>query len=272
MKPIIQFIAPVLLVVMFFGFFIFSSKVPAGYEAILVDMYGQNGVKDMPLVTGRVFYNPVTKDLVQYPVFVQTKDYDQFSVNAKDGATFTVDPTIGYRIKAGSSPLIYEKYRKDIDDITDVVMLQLVKDAFRTVINKYSTDEILSKRAEIESDIGSILKETAGSDGIVIENLTSGLQYPETIIKSIDAKNEAVQEAQKVENQLRIAEADAKIRTTKAEAEAKSLLIQARAESEANQLKQKAITPLLIQQQYIEKWDGKLPVYGTTPTLFKTIE
>jgi len=151
-------------------------------------------------------------------------------------------------------------------------MLQLVKDAFRLVINKYTTDEMLSKRSDIENDIGNILKETAGADGIIIENLTSGLQYPESIIKSIDAKNQAVQEAQKVENQLRIAEADAKIRTTKAEAEAKSLLIQARAESEANQLKQKAITPLLIQQQYIEKWDGKLPVYGTTPTLFKTIE
>jgi len=272
MKTIIQFIALGLLPIMFFGFFIFSSKVPAGYEAILVDMYGQNWVKDMPLVTGRVFYNPITKDLVQYPVFVQTKDYDSFTVNAKDGATFTVDPTIGYRIKAGSSPAIYEKYRKDIDDITDVVMLQLVKDAFRLVINKYTTDEMLSKRSDIENDIGNILKETAGADGIIIENLTSGLQYPESIIKSIDAKNQAVQEAQKVENQLRIAEADAKIRTTKAEAEAKSLLIQARAESEANQLKQKAITPLLIQQQYIEKWDGKLPVYGTTPTLFKTIE
>jgi hypothetical protein len=28
---------------------------------------------------------------------------------------------------------------------------------------------------------------------------------------------------------------------------------------------------MLIQQQFIEKWDGKLPVYGQVPQLFKGI-
>ena len=27
----------------------------------------------------------------------------------------------------------------------------------------------------------------------------------------------------------------------------------------------------LVQQQMIQKWDGKLPVYGTVPTLFRDI-
>ena len=31
----------------------------------------------------------------------------------------------------------------------------------------------------------------------------------------------------------------------------------------------KTLTPLLLQQQWIEKWDGKLPVYGQVPMLFK---
>jgi hypothetical protein len=37
------------------------------------------------------------------------------------------------------------------------------------------------------------------------------------------------------------------------------MLIQARAEAEANKLKQSTLTPMLIQQQWIEKWDGALP-------------
>lgn len=93
-------IVAVIALLFFIGSFLSSSKVPAGYEAILVNQYSQAGVQDTPLVTGRVYYNPFTQDLVKYPVFVQTKDYEPFEVTAKDGSKFTVDPTISYRIKA----------------------------------------------------------------------------------------------------------------------------------------------------------------------------
>lgn len=33
----------------------------------------------------------------------------------------------------------------------------------------------------------------------------------------------------------------------------------------------KALTPQILEQMWIEKWDGRLPVYGTVPTLFKDI-
>jgi hypothetical protein len=49
------------------------------------------------------------------------------------------------------------------------------------------------------------------------------------------------------------------------------LIIQAKAEAEANRLRQQSLTELLVQQQFIEKWDGKLPVYGTAPALIKNI-
>ena len=39
-----------------------------------------------------------------------------------------------------------------------------------------------------------------------------------------------------------------------------------------NKLKQQTITPLLIQLEYINKWDGKLPVYGQVPQMFKNIQ
>lgn len=39
----------------------------------------------------------------------------------------------------------------------------------------------------------------------------------------------------------------------------------------ANELKQRSLSPLLIQQQFIEKWDGKTPLYGNVPTFFKNV-
>lgn len=265
MKALIASIVVIFLI--WFVSFMSSSKVPAGYEAILVNSYGQQGVQDMPLVTGRVYYNPFTQDLITYPVFVQTKDYDEFTVNAKDGSVFKVDPTISYKIEAGATPLIYQKYRKEIREITDVVMLQMVKDSFRMVINQYTTDEIISKRGEIEAGIEKAIRESAGKDKITIERLTSGLRYPESIEASIASKNQAVQEAQKVENQLRVAEANAKIQTTNAEANAKARIIEAEANAKAIEIQSKAVQSQggadYIKLQWIKevgaKWNGQLP-------------
>ena len=48
-------------------------------------------------------------------------------------------------------------------------------------------------------------------------------------------------------------------RSATATGEAQALLVRAKAEAEANRLKQSALTPMLIQQEWIQKWDGKLP-------------
>ena len=78
---------------------------------------------------------------------------------------------------------------------------------------------------------------------------------------AVNAKNKAVQEAMKVENELRVAEA-----------QAKKLIVEAESEKKTNEHKQQSLTPLLIQQQFIEKWDGKTPLYGSVPTFFKNVQ
>jgi len=57
-----------------------------------------------------------------------------------------------------------------------------------------------------------------------------------------------VQEAQRVENELKIAEA-----------EARKKIVAAEAEKQANELRTQALTPAILQQMWIEKWDGTLP-------------
>jgi len=106
----------------------------------------------------------------------------------------------------------------------------------------------------------------------MIQQFTSNLVYPKTFVDAINAKNNAVQQALKAENDVKTAEANAKIKVATAEGNAKAMLTNAKAESEAYRLKQQTLTTLLIQQQFIEKWDGKLPVYGEVPQLFKGIQ
>lgn len=235
------------------------TRIDAGHEGILIKQYGTDkGVQDVSLVTGRVWYNPWTEDVEQYATFVQTVDYDAFNVNAKDGSEFIVDPTLSYNIVSGNSPKIFTKYRKDLEEVSKTTIFNYVKDAFRLQMNKYTTDEIVSNREKFETDVQKTLSDVLDKEGFKLEQLTSGLKYPQTIVDAVNSKNKAVQEAMKVENELRVAEA-----------QAKKLIVQAEAEKKANELKQSSLTPLLIQQQFIDKWDGQTPLYGNAPILFK---
>lgn len=251
-----------ILIVLSILFFASScTRIDAGHEGILVKLYGtEKGVQDINLVTGRVFYNPLTEAVYEIPTFVQTVDYQPFTVNAKDGSVFVVDPTISFRVMDGKSPQIFKKYRKNIDEIINTTIFNYVKDAFRIQFNTYTTDSIISKRQAFENSVQTFLLEELTREGFNLEQLTSGIQYPEVITQAIDAKNRAVQEAMRVENELKVSEANAR-----------KLIVQAEAESRANQLRQQSLTPLLIQQQFIEKWDGKTPLYGSSPTFFKNV-
>lgn len=229
----------------------FSSctRIDAGHEGIKVNLYGSNkGVDNVELCTGMVWFNPVTERVYEYPTFVQTVDYDPFTINAKDGSEFTVDPTLSIKMIDGSSPAIFKKYRKSVEDIINSTLYNYTKDAFRVQLNKFTTDEIVSKREEVEKAIEMQLREELTKEGFNLEQLTSGLKYPQSIVDAVNAKNKAVQEAQRVANELEI---------VKAEAEKK--IVAAQAEKEANELRTKALTPAILQQQWIEKWSGDVP-------------
>lgn len=97
-----------------------SERIDAGSEGILVNLYGSDkGVDDVSLVTGRVWYNPFTEEVYEYPTFVQTIDYPAFTINAKDGSEFTVDPTVSLKMVDGNAPRVFKKYRKELKDIVN---------------------------------------------------------------------------------------------------------------------------------------------------------
>lgn len=54
-----------------------------------------------------------------------------------------------------------------------------------------------------------------------------------------------------------------------AQAEARKLIVLAESEAKANEPRKLSLNPLLIQQQFIEKWDSKTPIYGNAPLSLK---
>lgn len=258
MKTINFLLSAVLLMIAFTSC---NERIDAGHEGLLVKMYGSDkGVQDVVLVTGRVWYNPFTEDVFEVPTFVQTVDYEAFAVNAKDGSQFTVDPTISLKVESGKSAAIFTKYRKPLNEVVENTISNHIKDVYRIEFNKFTTDEIISNRERFEDGVQRKMQEFFTKEGFILEQLTSGIKPPASITQAIEAKNAATQKAQQSENELRVVEANAK-----------KMIVQAEAEAKANDLKQRTLTPLLIQQQFIEKWDGKTPLYGTSPINFKNV-
>lgn len=217
--------------------------IDAGCEGILVNLYGsERGVDDVSMVTGRVFYNPATQEVYEYPTYVQTIDYEPFTINAKNGSEFKVDPNV-------DAPKVFRKYRKELTDVINDPVFKYVKDACRIEINKFTTDQIVSNREAVEQAIEKRLSKLLDKEGFVLDQFTSGLQYPKTIVEAVDAKNRAIQLAQKAANEVQVAEAKKKIVVAEAIVNA-------------------SLTPLLLKKQWIEKWSGHLPkVTGNSSTL-----
>ena len=249
------------------------KRIEAGFEGINVYLYGDSkGIDGVSLVTGAVWYNPITTTVYQYPTHIITVDYKAFDINAKDGSSFTVDPTISVKIIDGKSPEVFKKYRKsDINDVINTTLYNYVKNAFRIQLNNYTTDELVSKREEFEKAIEARLTEELRKENFQLDQMTSGLQYPQSLIKAIDSKNAAVQEALRISNEVASIEAEAKKKVAEAKGVADALKIKGDAEADYNKKIATSLSILIIQQNLIEKWDGKLPTYGEVPTLFKSV-
>ncbi len=250
-------------VVAFLGILLISKScttVDASHEGIKVSKIGSDrGASDIENVTGWIFYNPLTSFIEQYPTFTQTKDFDSFQVSAKGGTLFKIDPTLNYHLVKGQGANVYRKYRKELPDIENNILRTIVYNAYRDVANSFSPDSLVNNRAAFEAQVEARLQKSLSDDGFSFEQITSGLMPPESLQAMIDAKNTAVQNGLRLRNQVESEKASAEIAVTKANGIAQAKVIEATAEARANELKQKTLTPMLIQQQWISKWNGQLP-------------
>lgn len=226
----------------------------------------QGTLKATP-VTGFVFYNPISTAVFTYPVYIQRVDYEIFSVTTKDAAVFAMDPVLAYQLERSRATDIFAKYRKPLRDIESGYMRTCVWDAYRITANNYTSDELMASRAKFEAEVRAMLDTSLGDEGFIVTEFTSQITPPASLSEAIEAKNKAIQESLKAENLIKQAEANAKIEIAKAEGTAKALKIQADGEAYYNRTVAASLNELLVRQDAIEKWDGKMPEYNGSGVL-----
>lgn len=212
---------------------------------------------------GWVFCNPFTTEVFTYPTFIQRKNYEAFNVNAKDASTFQMDPTIAYRINPEKVCDIFVKYRKGVEDLENGYIRTCIYEAYRTCANRYTSDSLMSSRANFESDVRARLEKSLQAEGFIVEEFTSQITPPQSLAQMINEKNAAVQSALKAKNKVAEAQANATIKIAEAKGAAEAMQIKADAEAYYNRTIAASLSPMIVQEDWIEKWDGKLPTVSS---------
>ena len=248
------------------------ERVDSGHVAILVENLGDSkGMSKVEYKRGWVLYNSFTQRYYEFPVFQQHIDYEENVVITKGGFQATIKPSFNYSLNPTTVDNMFQNLRVDIKTVEQGWLKNAIISSVNDVANLFTVDSIFNHRAEFETAIITEANKRVGK-WFTVSQLRTNIAPPPAITASIEEKTKAVQEAQAAVQRTLVATAEAQEKIARAKGDSAQAVIKAAGEAMANKLKQQTITPLLIQLEYINKWDGKLPVYGTVPQMFKNIQ
>lgn len=256
--------------------FVGCSKVPAGNVGVKVYLLGTNkGVDSEQLSPGRYFIG-INEELYLFPTFTQNYVWtkadtaespgdESIVFQTREGLTVSTDVGISYSIEPEKVSLIFQKYRKGVDEITRIYLRNMVRDAFVAVSSSQPIESVYGEgKAELVEKVTDRVKSQVKDLGIKVEGiyLVGELRLPNTVINAINEKIGATQKAQQRENEVRQAEAEANKVVAAAKGQANSILVVANAQAEANKIIANSLTPELVKYKTVEKWDGILPKFS----------
>lgn len=250
------------------------NRIDAGHVGIKVNLYGSNkGVSDITEVTGMVWYNPFTKSVYEVPTFVQNAIYshtkddksrenEEFRVTTRDGMTAAFDVSMNYYTPSENVVSIFRKYRKPVGDLEKTVIRTYLREAFNNVATKYTAEGLYENRAAFEEESENRAKEILLKEGFIVEQIVilNEIRLPKDVTQRINDKVKAAQITKQKQEEVLQEKAEAEKKRARAQGHADAMRIAADAEAYAYKTKKQELTSMLLEQMYIEKWNGN---YGT---------
>ena len=244
-------------------------KVTAGYVGVKVNLLGSDkGVDQQEVGVGR-YWIGINEELYKFPTFQQnyvwTEDENEGSPNDEhitfqtaEGLSVDGDFGISYSIMPDSVGTLFQKYRRGIDEITDVFLRNMVRDALNKVGGTMEIESVYGGgKAELMERVEQEVQRQVAAYGIVIDKIyiINKLKLPTQVFDALNAKVAQTQKAQQRENQVQEQIAQAMIDSIAAHTE----LVKARLEAESNLVLARSITPELVKWRQLEKWNGQYP-------------
>lgn len=262
------------------------ATVEPGFAGLKIQLYGgEKGIDNAQLVSGRVWYNGYTENVVVFPTYINTYPFtksttegsptDESVVFSVSGSPVSADVGVSFGFSteqvANSSTKLhrfYKQYRKSPDAFRANELRNGLRNCFASVAeNQQLTPSMLPyNQQKLVAGVTECTQQRFPSITIQDVALLSPLRLPADIQKSIDEQFAAQQAAQTAEANRRKVEAQAAAEIARAKGQAQVTIEKAKAEAEANRLRATSITPellkleqLQVERERINKWDGREP-------------
>ena len=134
-------------------------------------------------------------------------------------------------------------------DLVDKIIRPAISNSVKAVTAHYNAEDLIIHRDQVRDQIQAQITSELQPYRVVIDSVNiTDFHFSDEFAQAIERKQIAQQRALQAQYELQQAKVLAEQR-----------VVEAQAQSQAQKLLQQTLTPELIQQQAIAKWDGRLP-------------
>lgn len=248
-----------------------GQTVQPGTAGVKIKTLGSGaGVQQQPLPAG---WHPtgIGEEIQLYPTIQKTYTYtkeadergpenDEIVFTDRAGLGMTADVGLTLRVEPSAAPRLFTKYRLSFDELLDGPIRNDIRSAIAAETELVTVDQLLAggRQAVLARAFKRVQAKWA-QEGVAMSQLEwiGQIRFPRLINDAIAARAQADQQV-----------LAANARVAVAEAQAKEKIAIATGDAEAYRLRSRELTPAILQQQAIAKWDGQLPQVaspGATP-------
>jgi regulator of protease activity HflC (stomatin/prohibitin superfamily) len=199
------------------------------------------------------------------------KHQARYDAASKDLQAVHVDMVLNYRLVPESAPDVYRSIGLGFER---VIIEPAAQEVLKAVTATHIATEILQQRPVLKADVQKGITAWLAKYGIELKEASlANIRFDPAYEKAVEAKQIEEQKAEQKRYELVQAQREAEIAAATAKGKGDAAREEARGVAEALRLKGEAeaaynakvaasLTPALIQQQYLARWDGRLPQYS----------
>jgi regulator of protease activity HflC (stomatin/prohibitin superfamily) len=241
-----------------------------GFSVFRIIPAGHVGVDPVPLREGlNLVWNPLY-DIVVMDARVG-KHAARYDAASKDLQAVHVEMVLNYRLVPDRAPDVYRSIGLDY---SNVIIDPAAQEVLKANTATHNAAEILLRRSAMKADVQRDLTQWLAKYGIELKEASlANIRFDPAYEKAIEAKQIEEQKAEQKRYELIQAQRQAEIIAAAAKGKGDAAREEAKGVAEATRIKGDAeaaynarvassLTPALIQQQYLARWDGRLPQYS----------
>lgn len=244
----------------------FVVKIPANSVGIVYSPFG--GTKEETLSEG-IHTKNIFDKVYKINSEVQTMTVENLTTQTKDAQYLTSILDIKYRVNTSNAYLVFKQFRT-LKNMSENLIVPTTQRVLEHITTKYNVIDILGEeRNTVYAELEAALTEEFAKYGVEFYSISiTDMDAGDALENAITAEAVAKKEVETAEQNLLKIKKEAEQKSVQAQAEqdaakieAETRLIQAEADKKANELLKQSLSDEILRQQWIEKWDGKMPTY-----------